>query len=154
LLAGIIFALAGIIFARRIARRRVRIDLVGALEFSAQLAAGGSRVGATCLRLVLQAFRVRCHSFSLGLRCAGLGCRLVGKRFALAHLVGLFDRFLADVARLYAAVFGAFLARHPRDCGDEQSCRDNNDDDPNDSAGSHVGSSDWLSMLIVEIGWN
>jgi len=51
--------LAGIISARRIAGWRVRIDLVGALEFSVQLAAGGSRVGATCLRLVLQAFRVR-----------------------------------------------------------------------------------------------
>lgn len=34
--------LAGIISARRVAGWRVRIDLVGPLEFSAQLAAGGS----------------------------------------------------------------------------------------------------------------
>jgi len=41
---------------------------------------------------------VRCHGFGLGLRSAGLGCRLVGKRFPLPDLVGLFDGFLADVA--------------------------------------------------------
>jgi hypothetical protein len=44
---------AGGIFARRIAGWRVRIDLVGALELSVHLAAGGSRFGVTCLRLVL-----------------------------------------------------------------------------------------------------
>ena len=43
----------GGISARRVAGWRVRIDLVGALEFSVQLAAGGSRFGVTCLRLVL-----------------------------------------------------------------------------------------------------
>ena len=43
----------GGISARRVAGWRVRIDLVGALEFSVHLAAGGSRFGATCLRLVL-----------------------------------------------------------------------------------------------------
>src|SRR4029077_19448322 len=90
--------------------------------------------------------------FGLGLCCAGLGCRLVGKRFALPDLLGLFDGFLADFAALDAVVFGAFLARHPRECGDDQRCRDHDDDDPNDSAGSHLGSLDWLSMLIVEIG--
>jgi hypothetical protein len=74
------------------------------------------------------------HGFGLGLRSAGLGCRLVGKRFALRDLVGLFDGFVADVAGLDAEVFGAFPARHARDCGDEQSCRDDDDDDPNDPA--------------------
>jgi hypothetical protein len=43
--------------------------------------------------------------------CAGRGCRLVSKRFALRDLVGLFDGFIADVAGLDAEVFGAFLAR-------------------------------------------
>lgn len=49
---------AGGISARRIAGwrvriDRVRIDLVGALELSVHLAAGSSRFGVTCLRLVL-----------------------------------------------------------------------------------------------------
>lgn len=66
--------------------------------------------------------------------CGGLGCQLVSKRFALLDLVGIFDGVVADAAGLDAEVFGAFLARHPRDCGDQQSCRDNDDDDPNDTA--------------------
>jgi hypothetical protein len=44
---------AGRISARRIAGWRVRIDLVGALELSVDVAAGGSRFGVTYLRLVL-----------------------------------------------------------------------------------------------------
>ena len=67
---------------------------------------------------------------------------------------GSVRRLSRGCRRLDAAVFGAFLARHPSDCGDQQDQRYNNDDDPNDSAGSHVGSSDWLSILIVEIGSN
>jgi hypothetical protein len=43
------------------------------------------------------------------------------------------------------AVLVAFVARHPRDCRDEQKCNDRDDDDQNDTAGSHVGSFDWLS---------
>ena len=56
---------------------------------------------------------MRCQGFGLGLRSAGLGCRLVGKRFALPPFVGLFDGFVADVAGLDATTLGAFLARHP-----------------------------------------
>jgi hypothetical protein len=41
------------ISARRTPSRRVWFDLVGALELSVYLAAGGSRLSATCLRLVL-----------------------------------------------------------------------------------------------------
>ena len=65
----------------------------------------------------------------LGLSGAGLGRGLVGERFALPHLVGLFGGLIADVPGLDAAVFGAFLTRHPRDGGDEQNCRDRDDDD-------------------------
>jgi hypothetical protein len=50
------------------------------------------------------------------------------------------------------AVLVALIARHPRDCGDEQKCRDRDDDDQKDSAGSHVGSLDWLSSSMVEMG--
>ena len=42
---------------------------------------------------------------------------------------------------------GAFVARHPCDCGDEQNCHDRDDDDQNDGVGSHVRSSDSLSMV-------
>jgi hypothetical protein len=59
--------------------------------------------------------------------------------------VGLFGSFIANLPGFDAAVLGAFVARHPRDCGDEHNCRDRNDDDQNDSAGSHVSSFDWLS---------
>src|ERR1700687_1321132 len=52
---------------------RVRIDLVGALELVVHLVAGGGRVGATYLRLVLQARRVRCLGLGLGLSGSGPG---------------------------------------------------------------------------------
>jgi hypothetical protein len=46
--------------------------------------------------------------------------------------VGLFGGFVADVPGLDATVLGAFVARHPRDGGDEQNCHDRDDDDQND----------------------
>jgi hypothetical protein len=74
----------------------------------------------------------------------------------LPHLVGQFDRLVADVRGLDATVFGALVPPHPRESGDEQKCRDRDDDDDdrNDSAGSGVGSLDWLSMVNGSMGWN
>ena len=80
---------------------------------------------------------MRCFGVGLGLGGAGLGRSLVGERFALPHLVGLFGGFVADVAGFDATVLGAFVARHPGDCGDEQNCHDRDDDDQNDTAGTH-----------------
>lgn len=88
---------------------------------------------------------MRGHCFGLGLRSARLRCRLVGKRFALPNVVGLFDGIVADLVGLDAAMFGAFLARHPCDCGDQQSCRDPADDDPNGRL---------VVMLATRVGGN
>jgi len=66
--------------------------------------------------------------------------------------VGLFFGAVAHLASLYATMLVAFIARHPRDCGDEQKCRDRDNDDQKDSAGCHVGSLDWLSSSMVEMG--
>ena len=41
---------------------------------------------------------------------------------------------------VYVAMLVALIARNPRNGGDEQKCRDRDDDDQKDSAGSHVGS--------------
>jgi hypothetical protein len=66
-----------------------------------------------------------------------------------------FDRLVADVPGLDATVLGALVPPHPREGGDEQKCRDRDDDDDrNDSAGSRVGCLAWLSMVNGSLGWN
>ncbi len=114
---------------RGVGDSRVRVNLIGTFEFLVHLGASGGGVASTCMRLVLQAFRVRGLGVGFRLCGAGLGRGLVGECFSLPHPVGLFFGAVAHLAGLYVAVLVAFIASHPRDRGDEQQCRDSNYDD-------------------------
>src|ERR1700731_1353758 len=124
-----------------------RIHLVGPLELLVQLLAGGCCLAAVNSGLLLQTGGLGRLHVRFGLSGAGLGGGLVGQRLALLNLQCFVLGGLADLAGFHVAVLVAFVARQPRKRGDEQKCRDRDDDDQNDTAGSHIGSLDWLSMV-------
>src|SRR6202171_1865958 len=126
-------------------RLRGRIHRVRAVQLLVELVSGRRRFAAVGGGLLLQTGGLGRLDVGFGLGGAGLGGGLISQCFALVHLQCFVLGGLADLVGYGVAVLVAFVARHPRDCGDEQKCNDRDDDDQNDAGGSHVGSLGWLS---------
>ena len=131
---------------------RVRIQLVRAVPLLVELVTGGGRLVAVGGGLLLQTGGLGRLHVGFGLGGAGLGGSLVGECLLLPDVECLLLGGAADLVGFDVAVLVAFGARQPRQPCDEQNCRDRDDDDQNDSAGSDVGSSRWLSMVDGFLG--
>src|ERR1700691_5105154 len=130
---------------RRFGCLRGGIHLVRAVPLLVELVTGSRRPAAVGGGLLLQTGGLSRLDVGFGLGGAGPGGGLVGQCFALLHLQRFLLGGLADLVGFDVAVLVAFVARYPCDRGDEQNCRDRDDDDQNDTGGSHVAPWDWLS---------
>src|ERR1700677_132398 len=114
---------------RRFGCLRGGIHLVRAVPLLVELVTGSRRPAAVGGGLLLQTG----------------GLSRLDVRFALLLLQCFLLGGLADLVGFDVAVLVAFVARYPCDRGDEHNCRDRDDDDQNDTGGSHVAPWDWLS---------
>ncbi|WP_375489641.1 hypothetical protein, partial [uncultured Mycobacterium sp.] len=111
---------------------------VGMRALLIELLARTGRIRAMSFRALLQPRRFSGLGVGFGLRGACLRGGLVGKCFTTLYVHRLLVDSLADLFRLNSSAMFASPAHSPGEDSDDQQCRNDGDDDPNNGAGSHV----------------